>query len=137
MLFIAFATIADVALRWLFSAPIAGLGEVTSMALAVTVAACLPAGAAQGVNLTVDLLGNRASERTLARLKLFGELALLLFYVLLAWRVGEYARSLQARNAVTVYLNIPMAPFIWTVAFFLAASAVVQASKVLRSILGL
>lgn len=137
MLFIAFATIADVALRWLFSAPIGGLGEVTSMALAVAVSACLPAGAAQGVNLTVELLGNRASERTLARLRLFGELALLLFYVLLAWRVGEYARSLQARDAVTVYLNIPMAPFIWTVALFLAASALAQGLKVIGSIAGM
>lgn len=130
MLFIAFATIADVALRWLFSAPIAGLGEVTAMALAVAVSACLPAGAALGVNLTVDLLGERASERTVARLKLFGALALLLFYALLAWRVGEYARSLQARNAATVYLDIPMAPFIWTVAAFLAASAFLQLLRV-------
>lgn len=130
MLFIAFTTIADVLLRWLFSAPIAGMGEVTSMALAVAVSACLPAGAAQGVNLTVDLLGERVAPRTAARLKLFGALALLLFYALLAWRVGEYARSLQARNAVTVYLNIPIAPFIWTVAAFLAGSAFLQLLRV-------
>lgn len=126
MLFIAFATIADVVLRWFFSAPIGGLGELTSMALAVAVSACLPAGAAQGVNLTVDLLGERVAARTAGGLKRFGSVALLVFYVLLAWRVGEYARSLQARDAVTVYLNIPMAPFIWAVAVFLAASAFVQ-----------
>src|SRR6202521_5205224 len=95
MLFIAFTTIADVVLRWLFNAPIAGMGEVTSMALAVTVAACLPAGAAQRVNLTVELLGDRAGEKTLARLRLFGALLLLAFYAFLAWRIGEYAHSLQ------------------------------------------
>jgi len=130
MLFIAFTTIADVLLRWLFSAPIAGMGEMASMALAVAVSACLPAGAAQRVNLTVELLTGRASEKTLERLQLFGALALLVFYALLAWRVGEYARSLQARNAVTVYLNIPVAPFMWTVAFFLAASTLVQVLNV-------
>jgi tripartite ATP-independent transporter DctM subunit len=127
MLFIAFSTIADVLLRWLFNAPIAGMGEATSMALAVAVAACLPAGAAQRVNLTVELLNDRVSPRTLARLKVFGQVLLLVFYMLLAWRIGEYAHTLQARNAVTVYLAIPMAPFMWVVAFFLAASALVQA----------
>ena len=132
MLFIAFSTIADVLLRWLFSAPIGGMGEVTSMALAVAVSACLPAGAAEGVNLTVDLLGARVAAKTVARLKLFGALVLLVFYALLAWRIGEYARSLQARDAVTVYLNIPTAPFMWTVAAFLASATLVQALVLAR-----
>jgi tripartite ATP-independent transporter DctM subunit len=132
MLFIAFATIADVALRWAFNAPIAGLGEITSMALAVAVSACLPAGAAQRVNLTVELLGGRAGEAAIARLRLFGDVLLLVFYALLALRVGEYAASLQARHSTTVYLAIPMAPFIWTIAVFLAGAAVVQLLNVLR-----
>lgn len=131
MLFIAFTTIADVLLRWLASAPIAGMGEATSMALAVAVSACLPAGAAQRVNLAVDLLGERVGEKTLARLKLFGAVSLLVFYAFLAWRVGEYARSLQARSAITVYLGIPTAPFIWTVAAFLAAATLVQLLNIL------
>ena len=126
MLFIAFITIADVVLRFLFNKPIAGMAEVTSMALAVTVAACLPAGAAARVNLTVELFETRASAVTRARLRLFGALVLLVFYAFLAWRLGAYAHSLQARNAVTVYLGIPMAPFIWTVALFLATSTLVQ-----------
>jgi C4-dicarboxylate transporter DctM subunit len=134
MLFIAFTTIADVILRWLFNAPIAGMGEATSMALAVAVSACLPAGAAQGVNITVDLLSGKLSPRALARVQLVGQVFLLVFYALLAWRIGEYARSLQARKAVTVYLAIPMAPFLWTVAVFLAASALVQALIVVARI---
>jgi tripartite ATP-independent transporter DctM subunit len=134
MLFIAFTTIADVLLRWLAAAPIAGMGEATSMALAVAVAACLPAGAAQRVNLTVDLLGGHVDEKTLARLQLFGACLLLVFYALLAWRLGEYARSLQARSAITVYLGIPTAPFIWTVAAFLAAAALVQALNILFAV---
>ena len=126
MLFIAFTTIADVVMRWLFNAPIAGIGEVTSMTLAVAVAACLPAGAAQRVNLTVELFGERSSAQTQARLRLFGALLLLVFYVFLAWRVGEYAYSLQARRAITVYLKIQTAPFMWAVALLLAVSAMVQ-----------
>jgi tripartite ATP-independent transporter DctM subunit len=132
MLLIAFATIGDVLLRWLFNAPIAGLGELESMALAVAVAACLPAGAAQGVNLTVDLLGTRASAATLERLKAFGAAALLVFYALLAWRMGVFAHALQARQATTVYLGIPVAPFMWAVTVFLAGATFAQGLVVAR-----
>src|SRR5438874_12230352 len=131
MLLIAFATIADVLARWLFSAPLTGMGEMAGMALAVAVAACLPAGAAQGVNITVDLLSGRLSARALARLQRFGALALLFFYAALSLRLGAYAASLDERHAVTVYLNLPIAPFLWAVSAFMAAAALVQVLNVL------
>jgi tripartite ATP-independent transporter DctM subunit len=133
MLLIAFTTIADVLARWLFSAPITGMGEMASMALAVAVSACLPGGAAQRVNITVDLLSGRASARTVARLQRFGALALLVFYGALALRLGEYAASLEARQAATVYLNLPIAPFLWVVTAFVAATALVQLLNVFVS----
>jgi tripartite ATP-independent transporter DctM subunit len=126
MLLIAFTTISDVLARWLFSAPITGMGEMASMALAVAVSACLPAGAAQRVNITVDLMSGQVSARTLSRLQIFGAAALLVFYAALALRIGEYAAALQARRAVTVYLNLPIAPFLWVVTAFLAAAVLVQ-----------
>ena len=126
MLFIAFTTITDVLLRWLANSPIDGLSEITGMALAVAVAGCFPAGAAQRVNLTIDILKGRVSDRTLAWLKVFGCVMLLLFYVLVAWRVGEYAYKLEARHAETVYVHLPMAPFMWAVSAFLAIAAAVQ-----------
>ena len=131
MLLIAFATIADVLSRWLFSVAITGMEEMASMALAVAVSACLPAGAAQRVNVTVELLSGRVSERTTARLKLFGALVLLVFYAALALRVGAYAAELTARHGTTVYLALPIAPFLWVVAAFLAVTALVQALEVL------
>lgn len=90
MLLIAFTTIADVLSRWLFSAPITGMGEMAAMALAVAVSACLPAGAAQRVNITVDLVSGRVAPRTVSRLQAFGALVLLVFYAALALRIGEY-----------------------------------------------
>lgn len=131
MLLIAFATIADVLSRWLFSVAITGMEEMASMALAVAVSACLPAGAAQRVNVTVELLSGRVSERTTARLKLFGALVLLVFYAALALRVGAYAAELTARRGTTVYLALPIAPFLWMVTGFLAVTALVQALEVL------
>lgn len=130
MLLIAFATIADVLSRFAFSKAITGMEEVAGMALAVAVSACLPAGAAQRVNITVDLLSGRVSAAAQARLERFGALALLVLYALLALRVGDYAAELGARNAVTVYVNLPIAPFLWLVTAFLAATALVQALNV-------
>src|SRR5689334_5352455 len=132
MLFIAFATIADVLSRWLFAKAITGMEEMASMALAVAVSACLPAGAAQRVNITVELLAGRVSPRTVARLQLSGALVLLVFYAALALRVGDYAAELSARNAVTVYLNLPIPPFLWVVTAFLAITVLVQALVLLR-----
>jgi tripartite ATP-independent transporter DctM subunit len=126
MLLIAFATIADVLSRWLFSAAITGMEEMASMALAVAVAACLPAGAAQRVNITVELLSGRVAPRTVERLKTFGALVLLAFYAALALRVGDYAAELMARRATTMYLNLPLAPFLWIVTAFLAIAVLVQ-----------
>ncbi len=134
MLIIAFATVVDVLLRWLFNSPISGFNEIISMGLAIAISATFPAGAAQRVNLTVDFLSRRISQASLARLKVFGAVALLLFYVLLSWRIGVYAAELIARDAVTVYLNIPMGPVIALVSAFLAVSALVQFTAVLVAI---
>ena len=126
MLAIALITTADVLLRWLANAPIHGLNEIVGMGMAVAVAATLPAGASQRVNLTIDLLQDRISERALAWLKVGGALLLLVFYALLAWRIGVYAQKLQARGAETIFVQMPLAPFVWTIAAFVAVSALVQ-----------
>jgi len=127
MLVVAFVTTADVLLRWLFSAPIDGMNEMVGMGMAVAVAATFPAGAAQRVNLTIDVLHNRVSTRALGWLKVGGALLLLVFYAFLAWRIGIYAEKLQARSAVTIYVQMPVAPFMWTVSVFLGIAALVQA----------
>ena len=126
MLAVAFITTADVLLRWLANRPILGLNEMVGMGMAVAVAATFPAGAAQRVNLTIDLLQNRVSDRTLAWLKVAGSVTLLVFYVLLAWRIGGYALKLELRGAETIFVKLPTAPFVWAIAAFVAISALVQ-----------
>src|SRR5262245_4310366 len=126
MLAVAFITTADVLLRWLANAPIHGLNEIVGMAMAVAVSATFPAGSSQRVNLTIDLLQNRVSDRALAWLKVGGSVSLLVVYVLLAWRIGAYALQLQERGAETIFVQLPMAPFVWVIAAFVAVSALVQ-----------
>ena len=126
MLIVAFVTTADVLLRWLSNSPIDGLNEIVGMGLAVAVAATFPAGAAQRVNLTIDLLAEPRQRANPGLAEGRRSLLLLVFYVFLAWRIGVYAMKLQARAAETVYVQLPMAPFIWAVAAFLAVSALAQ-----------
>ncbi|MDB5570767.1 MAG: TRAP-type C4-dicarboxylate transport system, large permease component, partial [Hyphomicrobiales bacterium] len=133
MLLLAFGVTLDVLARWLFNKPIHGLNEAVSMGIAVAVAATFPAGAAQRVNLTIDLLDGRIAARTLNWLKIAAAVLLLLFYVLLSWRVGHYAQTLQARGATTIFLLMPTAPFVWAVAAFMGLSALVQALAVVSA----
>jgi tripartite ATP-independent transporter DctM subunit len=134
MLVVAFVTTADVLLRWLFNNPIDGLNEIIGMGMAVAVAATFPAGAAQRVNLTIEVLKTRLGTNALAWLKVFSQLLLLVFYIFLAWRVGIYAMKLQARAAETVYVQLPMAPFMWSVSVFLGVAALVQVIAFLISV---
>lgn len=134
MLSLAFGTIADILLRWLFNSPISGFNEILSMGLAVAISATFPAGAAQRVNLTVDFLSRRITPRSLAWLKVGGAVLLLVFYALLSWRIGAYAYQLSERSAVTVYLNIPQGPVIALVSTFVAVSTFVQLVALLVAI---
>jgi tripartite ATP-independent transporter DctM subunit len=127
ILLIALGTLIGVLMRWAFNHPITGYDEVVEMGIAVAVAATFPFCAASRGNLTIDILANRFGPKLSPRLECFGAFALLLFYVLLAWQVGAYAAQLQGQGQSTIYLGMPMAPFIWAVAVFLAAAAAAQA----------
>jgi len=126
MLGLVFATVADVVLRWLFSAPIVGLNEIVGMGTGVAVAATFPAGAMQRVNLTIELLQNMLSKRKIGWLKVVAHSSLLVFYGLMAWQVTIYAMKLNARAAETVYLKLPTAPFIFAIAAFFVVTTLAQ-----------
>jgi C4-dicarboxylate transporter DctM subunit len=126
MLMVALVTTADVLLRWLANAPIHGLNELVGVGMALAVAATFPAGASQRVNLAIDLLQGHVSPRVMGWLQVGGGGALLAFYLLLAWRVGAYAWKLQQSGAVTIFVQLPLAPFVWAIAAFMAISALVQ-----------
>ena len=130
MLVIAFITTLDVLLRWLFDNPINGLNEIVGMGMAVAVAATLPAGASQRVNLTIDVLAAKLPIRMLGLAESCGEPGAA--GVLCAARLADrhLRRQLQSRAAETVYVHLPLAPFIWVVAGFLVVSAVVQVVNV-------
>ncbi len=134
MLVVSGVTIADVLSRWLLGSSIAATNEVISMTFAVAVAACIPAGLAQGVNLKVDLLEAHLRGRFKNWLGAIGGLLLALLFVILAWRVGVYAADLHAQNRITVILGWPQWPFMYGAAVLFALGVVVQVVVSLNAI---
>ncbi|MGE0734667.1 MAG: TRAP transporter large permease subunit [Alphaproteobacteria bacterium] len=126
MLAVSLLTTADVLLRGLANRPIRGFGEFAELALAVIVAACFPAVLAMHRNLTVDFLDAVFSRRQKILLAIAGGLLSTAFIAVLAWRFFVYAGGLAQRDAATVTLQLPIAPFWWAAATVLALCVPVQ-----------
>lgn len=127
MLLASGVTVLDVLLRWLASTGVTALNEIVSMTFAVAVAACIPAGLASGVGVTIDVIEKQLSPRSAASLRALGAVALLVAFAVLTWRMGIFAESLRMQGRTTVILTLPQAPFIWTTTVLLGASTFVQA----------
>jgi C4-dicarboxylate transporter DctM subunit len=126
MLIAAGITVADVLMRWLASTAITALNEITAMVFAVAVSACIPAGLAGGVNLKVDILARWLTARAAAWLDALGGVLLLLFFLVLTWRIAVFAGSLAEQGRTTLILGWPMAPFMSAVAVLLGIGTLVQ-----------
>src|SRR5215470_14541077 len=133
MLIAAGVTVLDVLMRWLASTAITALNEITALIFAVAVAACMPAGLAGGVNLRIDLLARWLTGHVAAWLDALGALLLLVFFFILAWRIGVFAESLAQQGRTTVILQLPQAPFMFAVAALLGIGTLVQAVVTVRA----
>jgi len=127
MLAVAAITMVDVLLRWITDEPIAAINEMVQMTFSVAIAACIPAGMAQRVNLKIDLVARYFTPAVHAWLEVLGCACLWLFYAVLAWRIELVAEKLGSEGRTTVILLLPQAPFIHGVAFLLAFGTLVQA----------
>jgi tripartite ATP-independent transporter DctM subunit len=130
MLIASGVTVIDVLLRWLANTGVAALNEIVSMTFAVAVTACIPAGLAAEVGITIDIVEKILARRTASWLRFVGACLLLIFFALLTWRMAVYAQSLGGRT--TVILALPQAPFIYATSALLAISTLVQSVVVLR-----
>lgn len=134
MLLAAGATVADVLLRWLANSGVVALNEITSMAFAIAITACLPAGLAGGVNLKIDVLARWLKGRSGAWLDAIGAFSLLVFFALLAQQVLVHADNLAREGRTTIILGWPQAPFMYVVVLVLAFSTLVQAVVTINSV---
>jgi C4-dicarboxylate transporter, DctM subunit len=134
MLLAAGATVVDVLLRWLANSGVVALNEITSMAFAIAITACLPAGLAGGVNLKIDVLARWLTGKLGAWLDAIGAFSLLFFFALLAQQVLVHADNLAREGRTTIILGWPQAPFMYVVVALLAFSTLVQAVVTINSV---
>lgn len=134
MLVVAGVTVANGAMRWLTGGGIVALNEVVAMIFAVAIAATLPAGAAQRVNLRIDLLGAQMSERLRRWLGVAGSVLLVLFLFLLARELQAYAGRMLAQGRTTPILGWPVGPFMQAVAVLAWLTVAVQAVITLQDL---
>lgn len=126
MLTAAGATVLDVLMRWIFNSPFPALNEVVSMVFAVAIAATIPAGLANKVNLRIDLLSRFMTPRLGMWLDAIGGLFLLIFFAVLTWQIYVYAGQLAEQGRATVMLGLPQAPFLFGVALMFFLGCLVQ-----------
>ncbi|MCC6006204.1 MAG: TRAP transporter small permease subunit [Rhodobacteraceae bacterium] len=126
LMLLAAMTLADGLLRWLFSAPIRGVRDVGALAIALSVACCLPVGLMERRNITLKLFaalfGRVAGQLMDALASILVGAAMLL----LAREFWVFAGKLARVGETTWILQIPVAPFWYGVAAILWIGVAVQ-----------
>jgi C4-dicarboxylate transporter, DctM subunit len=130
----ALVIVVDIVGRWLFGVSVFALNEIMSMIFAVAVALTLPAGAAERVNLKIDLLAHITGERMTAWLKVAGSVMLFVFFALLAWRLFGIAIRSDETGRATALLQVPLAPTFFAITLAMAAAALVQLVNILEDV---
>ena len=111
-------TLADVAMRFLFSLPIHGWDDLTELVFAIAIVAAFPAGLLQGHNITIRFLGAGLGNRPTHWLELFGALLTFLFIAGMAWQFVVLVFDYHAINDTTMTAEILTWPW-WTVAMLI------------------
>ena len=131
LLALAFATILDVFLRWLFNAPITGVRDAASLFVAIVISCALPTCMAERRNITIRFLGKITSRKWGDILEVFGNLFTLIIFALIAWQVWLYANELGAQKEVTMVLGWPLSPWWRGVSIILALCVPIQIMVIL------
>ncbi|MEM7445140.1 MAG: TRAP transporter small permease subunit [Pseudomonadota bacterium] len=111
---------------------IPGFNDFGEVIFAVIIASCFPAGLLKNQNITITILGKLTGRWGHAILNLFGALATLVVFVLVAWALGRRADGLAGRVTQTGYMDV--APWWWITFAIILAATLVQVWVVLARI---
>lgn len=124
LLVLAILTTSDVLLRWLFKAPLQGVNDISSVVMAVVIAACIPANLAMKQNIRVEVFGAAAGPRLKALFEVFSSALTFALIALIAWQFVAYVGSLKANGDRTWVLGWQVWPWwgvsmvmLWLAAF--------------------
>jgi TRAP-type C4-dicarboxylate transport system permease small subunit len=131
LLAISLITIGDILMRWLFSAPIAGVYDLSTLFIAVVLSACFPAALARRRHISVEFAARRLGGRANRVFDLIAGLLTLAFFVLLFWQLVVYSGELSRSGETTYILELPIAPWWVASTVIFALCALVQLLVVL------
>jgi TRAP-type C4-dicarboxylate transport system permease small subunit len=124
LMVLAFVTLANGLLRWLFNQPIAGVVDVGALAIAIAVSCCIPVSLMERSHITFRLVSS-LSPRLGRGLDVLADVAVAIVLALMTWQFWEYAGELVLSGERTYVLKIPAAPFWYAAdAIFAIATAV-------------
>ena len=104
----AFLTVASIAGRALWSAPIAGDIELTQFGIAMCISLCLPWCQLHGGNIIVDFFTTNAKPRTRQVLDGIGALMFAAMVALLAWRTAPVRHRSRPAGEESMILGLDM-----------------------------
>ncbi|MBT3988893.1 MAG: TRAP transporter small permease [Rhodospirillaceae bacterium] len=126
--------IADVLLRWLFSAPIEGLNEVLHLIYAIIMASFFPTALIDNSHITIRFVGTWLGPKVSNALDAFGGFMTFLFFVIVGWQFVVLTEEFFVTNEVTWVLAWPVAPW-WGIATFLLLLCIPVQAILLLSLL--
>lgn len=122
LVIIAASTVIDVLSRWLFSAPLAGVYDLSTLFVGITIAACFPSALFQRRQIMVQFFSDLMPQTVNKMFDLFADVVVLFFFILLSWQLYLYTGELWVSKETTFILEIEIAPW-WactTVLFLLS-----------------
>lgn len=136
LLVLALMTTSDVLMRWLFKAPLQGVNDISSVVMAVVIAACIPANLAMKQNIRVEVFGSVAGPRLKALLEVFSSVLTFALIAVMAWQFVGYADALRENGERTWVLGWQVWPWwsaatvmLWLAAFVQAMVLIIDISS--------
>lgn len=126
LLALALATVLDVLLRWMFSAPISGLRDTYQLVVGVIIASCFALCTAQRGHITVRFLGRLLGTRWQYSLEAFGNLFTALVLAAITLQMWTYSGKIAMDGETTMILSWPLWPWLRAVSILFGFCVPVQ-----------
>lgn len=122
-------TTVDVIGRYIFNAPLRGGFELTELLLLTLIFAGLPLVSRADEHVTLDFIDNLLGESGRRLVRRLVDLVCGLIILGLAWRVWIKAGKIAGYGDTTDVLLIPVAPFVYLMAFMVLVTGIVHIVK--------
>jgi TRAP-type C4-dicarboxylate transport system permease small subunit len=129
-------TVVDVALRYLFNAPLYGARDVGKLMLLAMLALSVAYSARTGGQVVIEFFSHWMGPRLAAFSEAWARLAAIVMLAVLSWQLWLCGRSAAEFGEASLALGIPFGPFYTLLAVGMLLYAVVLAAELLLIIRG-